>query len=157
MAAPLDVQGDYQIRRATLLDLNPIYKLEKSIFPRDAYTRLELFIQFMLLPRARNFRLVNSEGNIIGFCGAMDNIFPGRPAWIITLGIAKEYQGQGLGRYLLDFGERQLGAKRVRLTVRVSNYPAISLYESHGYIHRRRLRRYYPGGEDGLEMEKWLD
>ena len=157
MFAPLDMRGAFQIRRATLLDLNPIYKLEKSIFPRDAYSRLELFIQFVLLPRARNFELVNDAGNIIGFCGAMDNFLPGRTAWIITLGIAQNYQGQGLGRYLLDFTERQLRSKKVRLTVRVSNYPAISLYESHGYIHRKRLRRYYPGGEDGLEMEKRLD
>lgn len=157
MFAPLDERGAFQIRRATLLDLNPIHKLEKSIFPRDAYTRLELFIQFVLLPRARNFELVNEAGKIIGFCGAMDSLFRGRPAWIITLGIANDYQGQGLGRYLLDFSEHQLRASRVRLTVRVSNYPAISLYESHGYIHRKRLRRYYPGGEDGLEMEKRLD
>ena len=43
---------------------------------------------------------------------------------------------------------------RMKLTVRMSNEPAISLYEQEGYRSVDIWKRYYNDGEDGLVMEK---
>jgi ribosomal protein S18 acetylase RimI-like enzyme len=44
----------------------------------------------------------------------------------------------------------------MRLTVRLSNEGAISLYEKEGYRSVDIWKKYYNDGEDGLVMEKRL-
>jgi ribosomal-protein-alanine N-acetyltransferase len=44
----------------------------------------------------------------------------------------------------------------MKLTVRISNQPAISLYEHLGYHTSDIWRAYYNDGEDGLVMSKRL-
>lgn len=146
---------DYTLLGANLLDINGVHRLEREIFPRDAYSRLELALQF-LIPWSRNYKIVDAADQIVGFCSTLSNLIPGKPAWIMTLGIARAHQRKGLGGWLLAFAESQLRAGRVRLTVRAGNTPAITLYRNADYIHMRRIQRYYSGGEDGLVMEKRL-
>lgn len=43
-------------------------------------------------------------------------------------------------------------AEEFSLDVRVSNQPAIALYESMGFIILHRSKNYYEGKEDGLLM-----
>jgi ribosomal protein S18 acetylase RimI-like enzyme len=145
----------YTIRRARLTDVNALRRLELEIFPKDAYPKIELILQ-LLLPRARNYVVVSAQKEVIGFGAAIDAWFPNRPAWIVTLGVATAHQRQGLGADLLDYCEKKLKSKSVRLTVRAGNTSAIRLYEKAGYIFLRRMLRYYMDGEDGLIMEKTL-
>jgi ribosomal-protein-alanine N-acetyltransferase len=146
--------GDYRVCKARLFDSYQIHQLEKEIFPHDAYSVTEIVL-LLIFPRTRNYKLIDSDGNIAGFLSGSLGLF-GRPAWIITLGIGLAHQRRGLGRFLLEWGETKLNAKQVRLTVRAGNNPAIKLYEQTGYIVVERRRRYYLDGEDGLEMEKCL-
>lgn len=144
--------GDYRVYKARLFDSRKIHRLETEIFPKDAYSVLEIVL-LMLFPQTRNYVLLDADGEIAGFLSVSVGWF-GQPAWIITLGIGLAHQRRGLGRFLLEWGETKLNAKRVRLTVRVRNEPAIKLYEQTGYIVVERRHRYYFDGEDGLEMEK---
>jgi ribosomal-protein-alanine N-acetyltransferase len=153
---PLASYKNYTLWRASFADIGALRRLEREIFPGDAYTSIELALQ-MILPKTGNYKLVDSTNQVVGFVSTMDSLWGNHPAWIMTLGVSRAYQRQGLGRFLLDWGERRLQAKRVRLTVRAGNLPAITLYESTGYVHVRRVYRYYSGGEDGLIMEKRLD
>ena len=152
---PLAEINGYRLERASLLAVNGLRRLEVEIFPRDAYTRLELGLQ-ILLPRSRNYLLRAADGRVAGFVAGVDPWLRNRTAWIITLGIGKDHQRQGLGRYLLAYCEQRLRAEIVRLTVRAGNQPAIALYESMDYVFMRRAYRYYMDGEDGLIMEKNL-
>ena len=52
--------------------------------------------------------------------------------------------------------EAQLKFPSVKLTVRISNRKAISLYEREGYQTVDIWSKYYNDGEDGLVMEKLL-
>ena len=146
--------GNYRVYKARLFDASKIHRLEKEIFPQDVYSVIEIVL-LLIFPRTRNYKLIDSDGNVAGFFSGSLGIF-GRPAWIITLGIGLAHQRRGLGRSLLEWGETKLNAKRVRLTVRGGNGTAIKLYEQTGYIVVERRRRYYLDGEDGLEMEKCL-
>jgi ribosomal protein S18 acetylase RimI-like enzyme len=47
-----------------------------------------------------------------------------------------------------------LKARRIKLTVRMSNRGAIALYEQEGYKTADIWRAYYDDGEDGVVMEK---
>jgi ribosomal-protein-alanine N-acetyltransferase len=145
----------YRVARATPLDVRRLRRLEREVFPKDAYSLLELTL-LTLTPYIRNYKILAPDGNLVGFVSGSPSL-SGNPGWIITLGIAAAYQRQGLGRFLLGWCESRLNAQRIRLTVRAGNLPAIGLYEQCGYVHVRRRLRYYPDGEDGLEMEKGLD
>jgi ribosomal protein S18 acetylase RimI-like enzyme len=61
-----------------------------------------------------------------------------------------------VGRALLRACEAQIELPRMKLTVRVSNQRAISLYEQEGYRMVDLWRGYYNDGEDGLVMGKNL-
>lgn len=79
-------------------------------------------------------------------------------AHLLNLCIAPEWQGQGLGRQLLQFLERHLrqqGVSQFFLEVRVSNMAAQELYRSQGFISVGLRKNYYPDGtgrEDGIVM-----
>jgi ribosomal protein S18 acetylase RimI-like enzyme len=145
----------YTIRRARLTDVNALRRLELEIFPKDAYPKIELILQ-LLLPRGRNYVVLSPEKEVIAFGATLDAWLPDHPAWIVTLGVAIAYQRQGIGADLLDYCEKRLKSKTVRLTVRASNTSAIRLYEKVGYSFVRQMVRYYNDGEDGLIMEKTL-
>lgn len=77
-------------------------------------------------------------------------------AHLLILCVRKSYQGQGLGRRLLEHmidRARSLGADMVFLEVRESNKRAYNLYCSIGFNEVGRRVKYYPareGREDAL-------
>jgi ribosomal protein S18 acetylase RimI-like enzyme len=73
---------------------------------------------------------------------------------ITLLGVHPGYRRRGFGRQLLHAAEAQLNTRHITLTVRVSNAPAVALYEGCGYRRVSRVARYYARGEDGWVMEK---
>lgn len=146
---------DYTLQQATLRDVWKIRQLEKSVFPKDAYPLLEI-VFLILAPISRNFKLVAPNGELAGFIAG--TVATGsHPGWIITLGVSPKYQRNGLGRFLLQWCERELHAERIRLTVRAGNLAAYTLYAETGYTDVRRRHRYYRDGEDGIEMEKQVN
>ncbi len=147
--------GDYQIQRAHLFDARRIVRLEREIFPKDAYSTFEIAL-LMFSPGVRNYKLLAPGGELAGFIsGSRETFF--QPAWIITIGIGMVYQRQGLGHCLLGWFEQKINAKRIRLSVRASNTPAIALYRQTGYQHIERHQGFYSDGEDGLVMEKRIE
>lgn len=139
-----------EILPAGLRDLFAIWRLEQACFGPDAWGLLELVIA--LLTPAVRLKVV-ADGRLIGFAiGEMRA--REQEGWIATLGIHPDYQRRGLGRQLLAAVEARLPAPTLKLTVRVSNAPAIALYQQFGYQPLNRIARYYTGGEDGMVMER---
>lgn len=138
-------------------DIRTVYQLEQDIFPKDAYSYLDL--AFLLsIPWMCNIKAQTEAGEFAGFIAVAGAFPPGScTAWIITVGVAKRFQNQGIGRRLLQTVEPHLPrANRLNLTVRESNAPAIHLYETQGYQHLELKLRYYRDGENGLVMSKRL-
>jgi ribosomal-protein-alanine N-acetyltransferase len=75
-------------------------------------------------------------------------------AWIATVGVLPGYQHRGVGRALLKACEAKLPQPRIRLCVRVSNEPAIRMYQAEGYLAMDTWRGYYDDKENALVMEK---
>ena len=142
-----------EIQTASLRDLGPLRRLESVCFEKDAWSVLDLVAVLSWSEVIRLKAVIDTE--MIGFVAGDP-----RPAqntgWIATIGVDPRYQGQGIGTALLRACEQRMKFPRVRLTVRISNEKAISLYEKEGYRTVDIWKRYYNDGEDGLVMEKNL-
>ncbi|MEM3616278.1 MAG: GNAT family N-acetyltransferase, partial [Candidatus Methanomethylicia archaeon] len=78
---------------------------------------------------------------------------------VISIAVLPEYRRRGIGYSLMVKGMEALknyGATEVYLEVRVSNYPAIRLYEKLNYTIVNRIQGYYADGEDAYVMAKIL-
>ena len=144
----------YTLRRATLLDMRALHRLEGVIFPLDAYPYFDLTLMF-IWPGVINLKIAAPDGSMAGFASCTRGLSRER-GWIITLGIAPAHQQRGLGAYLLDVCEKRLKRPVVLLTVREGNTPAVRLYQRAGYQTIERKWGYYRDGETGLVMEKKL-
>ena len=142
-----------EIQTASLRDLGALRRLEQVCFQKDAWPLLDLMA---VLTWSDVIRLKAVEdGEMVGFV-ACDPRPAEQASWIATIGVDPRYQRRGIGRALLRACEDYTRQPSLRLTVRMSNHPAISLYEKEGYRSVDIWTRYYNDGEDGLVMEKRL-
>jgi ribosomal protein S18 acetylase RimI-like enzyme len=142
-----------EIQPASLRDLGSLRRLEQACFESDAWPLLDL-IAVLSWPDVIKLKAVEN-GAMIGFVAGDPR--PSESAtWIATIGVDPRYQRRGIGRALLHACEEKAKLPRMKLTVRMSNQGAISLYEKEGYHSIDIWKRYYNDGEDGLVMEKRL-
>ncbi|BBX04366.1 ribosomal-protein-alanine N-acetyltransferase [Mycolicibacterium moriokaense] len=74
---------------------------------------------------------------------------------IHTIGVDPDYQGQGIGRRLVQELLEIASDSVVFLEVRTDNVPAIALYESFGFVNVGLRRRYYrASGADAYTMKR---
>lgn len=142
-----------EIQVASLRDLGALRRLESVCFEKDAWSILDLMAVLTWSEVVRLKAVIDHE--MIGFVAGDP-----RPAqnagWIATIAVDPRYQRQGIGRSLLLACESRLKFPKVKLTVRISNDRAISLYKKEGYRTVDIWKKYYNDGEDGLVMEKIL-
>lgn len=143
-----------EIIKATILDLSALRKLELECFGKDAWP---LFDLIAVLTFAEVIRIKAIEdGQMVGFIAGDPHPRDGW-GWISTLAVDSRYQRRGIGRALLHACESKLGVPKSRLTVRLSNHAAISMYEKEGYLTTELWKSYYNDGEDAMVMEKELN
>lgn len=98
-------------------------------------------------------QVAERDGRIVAFGVMM--LGPGE-AQILDVSVVPDARRAGLGRELLlrfvDDAAR-MGAAQVFLEVRVSNVPAIALYEGEGFVRIGRRAAYYPKGADGIRED----
>jgi ribosomal-protein-alanine N-acetyltransferase len=142
-----------EIQPASIRDLGALYRLEHASFEKDAWPLLDL-IAVLTWPDVIRLKAVEN-GELIGFI-AGDPRPSESVSWVATIAVDPRYQRRGIGRALLHACEAKTTMPSMKLTVRMSNEPAISLYEKEGYRSVDIWKRYYNDGEDGLVMEKRL-
>ncbi len=142
-----------EIINANILDLGALRKLEKISFEKDAWPLFDL-IAVLTFPEVIRFKAIVDE-HMVGFVAGDPRPRNGW-GWIATIAVDPGYQRRGIGRALLRACERQLGVPKARLTVRMSNAPAIAMYEREGYKTIDIWKAYYNDGEDAQVMEKNL-
>lgn len=142
-----------EIQPANLLDLTALRKLERTCFEKDAWPMLDL-MAVLTWPDIIRLKVVEN-GEMIAFA-ACDPRPTQSAAWIATIAVDPRWQRRGIGRMLLRACEDRVRLPRVKLSVRISNHGAISLYEQEGYQTVDVWGRYYSDEEDALVMEKTL-
>jgi ribosomal-protein-alanine acetyltransferase len=101
------------------------------------------------------YRVAEYNGIIAGYIGMWHILDEGH---ITNIAVRPEYRRMGFGRRLMqsviDYSKSS-GIHSLTLEVRVSNIPAIRLYESFGFrVEGRRKHYYADNGEDAFIM--WL-
>ncbi|MEO6943821.1 MAG: ribosomal protein S18-alanine N-acetyltransferase [Lacisediminihabitans sp.] len=146
----------WQLRRATVEDLDAIMVLENGVFGTDAWSaenmRAELASQHTWYLVAERL----SDDGIDGYAGlsAPQGAHDGD---IQTIAVAEPARHQGLGRTLIQAlvaEARKRGASQVFLEVRADNGGAQHLYETLGFVAiAERIGYYQPDNVDAIVMK----
>lgn len=119
-----------QIRLMEEKDLDQVARIEQDYFSMP-WSR-QAFLDSLRLSHTL-YLVAEAEGKIAGYCGCYQLL---EEAEIVNVAVDGPYRGQGVGRMLLTELMRlglARGAFAYTLEVRVSNAPAIRLYESLGF------------------------
>ena len=103
-----------------------------------------------------SYWLVAMDGDrVAGYVGSQTVL---GEADVMNVAVDPAYRGRGIGRMLMDGLQNALKAQSVyslTLEVRPSNTPAVTLYESLGYVQvGRRPNYYHKPKEDALILRK---
>jgi ribosomal-protein-alanine N-acetyltransferase len=138
----------------------------RSVIPDDIYKVLNLenqnfdypyppeIINFLYECYRDTFLVVENKEEVIGFVIGITQKDEGH---ILVIAIRDDYKKKGIGTFLMkklmDIYEKK-GIKKLKLEVRVSNVPAISMYKRLGFKITNRLVNYYENGEDGFLLKR---
>ena len=143
-------------------DLADVMALEHQLFPDDPWSA-EMFAEEVTQPPGSRLYIVaeadGSAGVTAGYAGMM--FVPGGvQADVLTIAVASEYWGRGVGSALLGAlvqAARDRGCTEVFLEVRKDNPRARGLYLRRGFEEIGVRRGYYqPSGVDAIVMRKDL-
>ena len=142
---------DVNVRELTANDLTAAALIERACLAEP--WSVDALKQSLATPQFFAF-VLEADGETAGYvCGT--SLF--EDAELMRIAVLEKFRGKGFGRLLMErFLEVSLarGAERVFLEVRASNAAALGLYQSVGFMKNRLRKRYYPDGEDALEMMK---
>lgn len=155
--------GDYVIERCTRKDLEEVIEINGEALPEHYPT----FFFEELLERFPESFLVAKKDVVVGYVmcrveyglSFLRRLSLTRKGHIVSIAVRKGDRKKGLGRALMEEAIKGLkgrGCKEVYLEVRVSNEPAVSLYEKLGFNKESVLEGYYRDGEAAYLMVKDL-
>ena len=148
---PSELTQEIQVRRLAYSDLPAVISIERRSFP----TPWSLAMFVLELSKPSGICLAASAGEeLVGYvvCSRYDQVWH-----LMNVAVAPERRRSGIARDLIGkLVEEGGGSLPFTLEVRVSNRPAITMYERFGFRSAGvRPRYYHDNGEDALIM--WLD
>ncbi|MFF1572780.1 ribosomal protein S18-alanine N-acetyltransferase [Leifsonia sp. NPDC058292] len=146
----------WQLRRATIDDVEPIMELERSTFVSDAWSEESMRAEiagehgyYLVAFEPEQPERIDAYAGLLAPRGAIEGD-------IQTIAVAPRARRNGLGRALMLalVGEaRKRGAREVFLEVRADNPSAQTLYRGLGFEEIGVRPRYYqPDGVDAIVM-----
>lgn len=139
---------DWIVRAMQAGDLDEVARIERDIYPFP-WTRGNFADS---LRAGYDAWVFEDRGPLLGYALLM--WLPDDEVHLLNLSVARERQGQGFGRAMLNWlcrHGRDLGARTLMLEVRPSNTVARALYDSVGFVQIGTRRRYYPSWGDSRE------
>jgi ribosomal-protein-alanine N-acetyltransferase len=144
-------RGSLRLRRLTYGDLPAVISIERQSFSTP--WSLAMFVLELSKPSGICLA-AEDENGLVGYlvCSRYDDVWH-----LMNVAIHPDKRRAGIATDLIErlFEEAGPGA-RYTLEVRVSNGPAIAMYQRFGFKSAGRRRRYYhDNGEDALIM--WFE
>jgi ribosomal-protein-alanine N-acetyltransferase len=137
-------------------DVDEVLAIERDVFPLPWSRRA--FLNEVDDAEISVARVARRALRVVGYAIAwrvVDELHIG------NLAVAPDAQRQGIGRAILDHlieTAREHGLRYATLEVRISNAPAIGLYEGCGFRPIALRRGFYPdNGEDAMVMLREID
>lgn len=147
---------DATLRAMRWWDVEPVAALEQQLFPDSSWTAEQLWSELAGVPATRWYVVAATGDDVVGYAGVF--VVPPE-ADVQTLAVAREAQGRGLGRRLLDALVDHavgVGCTTLMLEVAAGNEAAQRLYAAAGFETIARRSRYYPDGSDALILQRRL-
>ncbi len=146
--------GAARLERFRWWHVDAVLPVEAALFPDEPWTARTFWSELGQVG-TRHYLVALDGAAVRGYAGLCD--YPDE-AWVQTLAVAPDAQGQGLGgrllRALLEVAEA-LGQRTVALEVRADNAAAQALYARHGFTRTGVRRGYYqPSGVDALVLTR---
>jgi ribosomal-protein-alanine N-acetyltransferase len=133
-------------------DIKAIARIEKECFA-DPWS--EDALRSELSNENAVFLTAKSKGKVAGYIGVHTVL---DESYIANVAVSSDFRRMGIASKLLGSAEsavREKGCSFISLEVRVSNSPAIKLYEKHGYISQGERKNFYSHPtENALIMTK---
>jgi len=155
----------YRVRNATLNDIDSVIDINMSELP-EHYPR-SFFVE-LLEKWSRAFYVAeSSSGIVVGYIMTRVEYKPGffkhflvKSGHVVSIAVRRDHRRLGLGYALMAHAMKSMyedyKCNETYLEVRVSNKPAISLYEKLGYKVVKVEKSYYLDGEDAYVMARKL-
>lgn len=156
------MNGDIIIREATEKDLQEVIKVNLISLP-EHYTQ-DFWLDH-LRAWGKAFIVAEVNNRIVGY--VMCRVESGigffkkgliKLGHIVSVAVLPDYRRRGIGTMMmfksLERLKESYSVSEVYLEVRVSNLPAINLYEKLGFKKVRVIKHYYLDGEDAFVMAK---
>ncbi|WP_430609573.1 ribosomal protein S18-alanine N-acetyltransferase [Enterococcus sp. DIV0876] len=154
----VDLRGTtYVFRELVGDDIKELLQVERLVYAGELPWTKSAFLS-ELYSRVQHLYIgVLFQERMIGFAGVR---ILGGDAHVTNIAIIPEYQGKGIGSFVLGELEhyaRKQRCDRLTLEVRLSNRDAQRLYRQLGFISQAIKAAYYTeGNEDALDMVKYL-
>jgi len=154
------VQTTFRLRRFQPNDLERVMHINRVCLPENyaTYFFMDLCERF-----PETFLVAEEDGELMGY--VMCRIETGLPGFgllgiakrghVISIAVLPEHRRKGVGTALMReamSGMKVYKAKECYLEVRVSNTPAVKLYEKLGFAASKTVHSYYADGEDAYIM-----
>ncbi|OUS13212.1 ribosomal-protein-alanine N-acetyltransferase [Gammaproteobacteria bacterium 53_120_T64] len=138
----------FTLRPATADDIPGLIKIESEVSPFPWSGK-----QFSDSLQSHRSYVLCKGNRLVGFL-IFNQVLD--EAELLNIAVKSSFQGEGLGACLLDYCLAEIAATALSLflEVRVSNFPAIALYEGRGFRHVGERKAYYHG-ESGRE-DAWI-
>ena len=163
----LEVRPDrhLMVREAMEEDLLAVMNINRICLPEN-YTYG--FFETVLRSYPKSFLVAEVDKNIAGYIMCrVERIFSKfqrfkicKAGHVISIAVLPEYRRMGIASLLMKNAMKVLrevyDCSEVFLEVRISNNPAITLYEKLGFVKVDRIKQYYIDGEDAYLMAKEL-
>lgn len=155
----------YRIRNATSSDIDKVININMVSLP-EHYPRS--FYEDLLEHWGKAFYVAEApDGEIVGYIMNRVEVKPGffklflvRSGHVVSIAVLENHRKRGLGYALMAYAMKTMyeeyKCNETYLEVRVSNTPAISLYEKLGYRKVKVEKNYYLDGEDAYVMARKL-
>ena len=155
----------FVIRQARVEDIPRVMVINRLALPEN-YP--EWFFREHLERWGTAFYVAEVEGKVVGYvmsrveygASVFDHTRLVKKGHIVSIAVLEGYRRRRIGTALMEAALRALrdvyGCVEVYLEVRVSNMPAIRLYEKLGFVKVRVIPMYYLDGEDAYVMAKKL-
>ena len=142
------------LRPMSLQDVGAVSLLEEALFGVEAWSPEMLAGELTADPGSRYYLVAEDGGVVTGYGGLLAQA--GGQADVVTLAVAADRWGQGIGSALLDgllAEAARRGCTEIFLEVRVDNDRAQRLYRRRGFTEIGIRRGYYqPSNTDALVM-----
>lgn len=143
-------------RQPIALDIPVLAAYEKELFPYSPWSTSQFKEEFAGIPTTRYMSVAESGNKIVGYCGVFLPA-PGVEADILTVAVLPDFRRHGIAREFMrqiEQWSKERGASAMMLEVEQSNYAAIELYKSLGYLQISVRMDYYGPGQDAFVMRK---